>query len=372
MASLKILHIGNELSWRGGENQVRLLISGLRSFGVESFVAYPKESRGFVRFSQLRGPQGPVDVLGLPSRRAFDPRNVRELVRWCTQHKIQILDAHSSGAMSMAIKVKKRLPKLKLIVHRRVDNPIKRSWVTRRKYLNPKIDRYVCISNAIGRIVEEYGVKPDRISIIRSAVEETPYIHLDKMAAKHSLAGNSVPLDIAWIGNASAFTKQKGHDTLIRACEILQERSVRYVCWLAGDGPMLKQSQRLVEDLNLADEIKFIGHLQHVTKFISALDILAVPSNNEGLGTILLEGAHAHCALVASKVGGIPEIIHHGETGFLIKPGDARELADRLEELITNGPQREKFATAARDFVHANFSVEQMVRGNLEVYRELI
>ena len=97
-----------------------------------------------------------------------------------------------------------------------------------------------------------------------------------------------------------------------------------------------------------------------------------MPSNNEGLGTILIEGAHTRCALVGSNVGGISEIIHHAETGFLIKPGDARDLADRLEELIVNAQLREKIASAARDYVRANFSVEQMVRGNLEVYRELV
>ena len=371
---IRVLHIGNEINWRGGENQVRLMIAGLRPFGVESFVAYPRQSRGYARFSELCGPHGPVDVLALPSRRAFDPRNIRALVRYCDEHDIQILDAQSSGGMSMALKVKKRRPKIRLVVHRRVDNPIKKGWVTRRKYLSRLVDRYVCISEAIGQIVRDYGVNPKIVSIVRSAVEETPYIRsgLTKLDAKKRMVGRAVPLDTVWIGNASAFTAQKSHDTLIRACRILRERSVPFVCWFAGDGKLLKKCQHLVEDFELSNHIHFVGHVKNVTDFVLALDVLAVPSNNEGLGTILLEGAHAGCALVGSNVGGIPEIIQHGETGLLIKPGDARDLADRLEELIKNRDRREKLAEAARAYVRAHFSVEQMVRGNLAVYREVL
>ncbi len=370
----RVLHIGNEISWRGGENQVRLLIAGLRPFGVESFVAYPRESRGFARFAELRGSDGPVEVLPLPSRRAFDPRNIRDLVRFCDVHDIQILDAQSSGGMSMALKVKKRRPKLCLVVHRRVDNPIKRSWLTRRKYLNPRVNRFVCISAAIGQIVREYGVNPDLISIVPSAVEETPYIRLghNKIEAKKILAGRAVPLDTVWIGNASAFTSQKGHDTFIRACQILQSRSVPFVCWFAGDGPLLAKCKHLAEDLNLQHSVRFIGHTKSVTNFVLALDVLAVPSNNEGLGTILLEGAYAGCALVGSNVGGIPEIVRQGETGFLVAPGNAEELADRLETLIRDADIRAKLSSAARDYVRSHFSVEQMVRGNLAVYQGVL
>jgi len=377
---MRILHIGNEMSWRGGENQIRLLIEGLRkNSSAECFVAYPRESRGFSKFSELVKVGGPIGVLGLPSRRAFDPRNVSQLVAWCDKYKIDILDAQSSGGMSLALKVKKKRPNLKVVVHRRVDNAIKKTWFTRRKYLSDSVDKFVCISKAISQIVKDYGVNENKIAVIESAVEETPYLRLregdlvsQKQLAKRNFVGASDPHDIVWFGNASAFTSQKGHDTLIRACAKLRDQNLRFLCWLAGDGPLLAATKRQVDDFDLASHVRFIGHTNKVSELLMALDILAVPSNNEGLGTILLEGAFAGCALVGSSVGGIPEIIIDQKTGYLVPPRDSDKLAEALGDLMADSGLRQKLNLAARAHVRENFSVEHMVRGNQKVYQSLL
>jgi L-malate glycosyltransferase len=162
---MRVLHIGNEMSWRGGENQIRLLVEGLRAHGVESTIAFPKKSRAFEKFKSI------AVTVPLASKSAYDPRSVLRLVKYCRENKVDIIDAHSSGGMSLALAVKKRLPHIKLVVHRRVAIPIKNNWFTKRKYLNIHVDRFVCISNAIADVLANYGVPNRKIVTVRSAVD---------------------------------------------------------------------------------------------------------------------------------------------------------------------------------------------------------
>jgi glycosyltransferase involved in cell wall biosynthesis len=100
--------------------------------------------------------------------------------------------------------------------------------------------------------------------------------------------------------------------------------------------------------------------------------VLAIPSNFEGLGTVILEATHAGCAVAGTRVGGIPEVIKHGETGLLSEVGDAEGHAANLAQLIADPALRERLNAAARALVAREFSVGAMVGGNLAVYKELL
>lgn len=363
---MRVLHIGNEMAWRGGENQIRLLVEGLKPLGAESFIAYPAKSRALERFQNV------CQVVPLPTRSPFDPRSVSKLVRFCRDMQIDLIDAQSSGGMSLALAVKKRLPHLALVVHRRVAHPIKTNWLSKRKYLSPLVDKYVCISSAIGEILAEYGVDKNKIITVLSAVEEGPYVNIDrdkvamKLRKQYDLASDTV-----LIGNASALTAEKGYHELLSACRILQERQIPFHCFIAGDGALEKELKQLCANGHLQNSITFLGRIAAIPEFLTALDILVVPSHKEGLGTILLEGAFAKCALIGTRAGGIPEIIKPGETGLLVEKGDAKALAVAIEQLIVDSNMREKFVKASLEYVREKFSLEQMVSGNWRVYREI-
>ena len=105
---------------------------------------------------------------------------------------------------------------------------------------------------------------------------------------------------------------------------------------------------------------------------LQGLDILAVPSNHEGLGTVIQEGLLAGCAVAATDVGGIPEIVTPDETGLLSPVGNATALARNLERLVCEPALRERLASAGQAKVRDEFSVDRMVEGNLGLYRELL
>ena len=360
---MRLLHIGNEMSWRGGENQVRLLVEGLKGKGVLSHIAYPRKSRGLSRFSEI------VPTLILPSASPWDPRNLLSLYSYCRHNGIQIVDAHSSGAHSMALGLKTLLTGLKLVVHRRVDNPIRRPS----KYLNPKVDAFVGISKAISQILSSAGIEKDRLHTVYSAVETKKYQYLNTEDCRELFSKDC--LDMAgkiWIGNASAFTEQKGYDCLLTALFLLAKVNDQFHVFLAGDGPLLPWAQEQVKRLRLQDRVSFLGFIDEVPHLLRALDILAMPSNNEGLGTLLLDAAAADCALCSTAVGGIPEIVIHGQTGLLCESSDAPSLANNLQKLIESQRLRERLISNCREHLQKNFSLTSMVEENWRIYRSLL
>jgi glycosyltransferase involved in cell wall biosynthesis len=381
---MRILYIGTEKSWRGGENQVRLLIQGLQHRGVTSFAAYPKGTRSYEKM------KGFVDTLELSSRSGYDPRNILRLVRFCRENKIELIDANSSAAMSLGLAVKKRLPQIKLIVHRRVDLPIKKNFLTRRKYMSVLVDRFVAISYAIADVLLSYGVSKAKVSVVRSAIDSTAYENVNRPVARQKISQmlkeNQMlkdqfldqdlkqPIDTScvWIGSAAALTKEKGHDVLIRACAELKKQGQKFYCLIAGEGDRADEFKQMARELSVSDRVHFLGHVNNVPEFLTTLDVLVMPSTHEGLGSILLEGALAGCAIVGTRVGGIPEIIHHEQTGLLISVGDWMGLTRELRRLIEDVEFRKQLSQGARAHVLKEFSLENMIKGNLAIYQSVI
>ena len=222
-------------------------------------------------------------------------------------------------------------------------------------------------------ILDQYGIDKAKIRTVRSAVDEEPYKFLEAEKEKRDLC-KQLNLDpsLCLLGNASAFTHQKGHHTLIHSLRILEQKKLPFHCILAGNGFLLPEIKTLVGHLGLQHRVSFLGFIADVPKLLSGLDILAMPSNFEGLGTLILEGIYAQCAIVASRVGGIPEMISHGKRGFLSEKGNSREFAKFLEMMILDAGLRKDTNVKARAYVRKNFSLEQMVQGNIAVYRSIM
>ncbi len=368
-ASFKVLPIDTEHSWRGGENQLYLLLSGLAEAGITNYVACPHDSE----LSRRLAPMAGVKVVALPLRGGFNPRAAWYLAKLCKKEGISIVDAHSGNGHTLGLAVKSLYSNLKLVVHRRVDNVPSQSWLNRRKYLSTKVDRYIAISGAIATVLSKFGVPATRITTVKSAVPLAHYTKIDRTEARRELLqAFGLSQDTCLIGNASALSPQKGYDDLLEAASILKQQNLNSHILIAGTGELRDHLERRRAELNLEHHVTFVGFIEGVAEFLSGLDILAVPSINEGLGTIILDGIGAGLAVCASEVGGIPEIIKHNQTGLLSPPHRPEELAKNLRLLIERPDMRQRYAAEALRFIREQFSVESMVQGNLAVYLQLL
>ena len=368
---MRILHLGTEKTWRGGENQIRLLIEGLKAkYHAENWVAYPQGSPAMERFAKI------CPVLPLPSSSSGDLRSVMQLAKWVKDNQIHIIDAHSSGAHSLALWVKKFCPAVKVVVHRRVDNPIKDRWSTRRKYSSDEVDRFVAISYFIGQMLVEYGLPQERVSVVRSAVDHRPYEGLNrKECASKWRRQLEIDESLFLFGSASALSEQKAPDILVQSLALLRDQSqakVGFHCVFAGVGDMKDELLKLTKKLELENYVTFAGFVDDIPELLSALDCLVLPSRNEGLGTLVLEAMLAGTPVVGCSVGGIPEMVHQEETGLLVPPENPEALAQAMARMMSEPALREKSVEAARKLVRAQFSLDSMVEGNWAVYQHVV
>ena len=365
---MRILHIDTELSWRGGENQIRLLIENAQNPDWEWHLAAPPGSQAIERMKTF------AKLFAVPMRGLAQISAGRKIAAYCRQHNIQLVDCQSSRAHQLGLLVKYLVPELKLVVHRRVDYLPGKSWLNRFKYINPRIDRYVAISSAIAKILEVYGVPKAQIHTVRSAVDPSAFENVDPDAARDGLTQElGILRHPPIIGNVAYLTEQKGHDTLVRALGILKAKGIPFFAFIAGDGELRGRNEKLALELNLgANDLRFLGIRKDVPRLLAASDIFALSSNDEGLGTSLLDAVHSGCCLVATAVGGIPEIVRHEETGLLAKPRDAQGFAEQLERVLLDKALRQRLADQSQAFVREEFSLKKMVDGNLQNYRQLI
>ncbi|MFW7381437.1 MAG: glycosyltransferase family 4 protein [Oligoflexus sp.] len=363
---LKVLHIDTELTWRGGENQVRLLMEGGKE-EAEWFLAAPRESAIAQRLSALASlfPLERPTLQWLPAM----PR----LARFCREQGINIVDCQSSKAHSIGLILKRLVPSLKLVVHRRVDFlPAKGMW-SRRKYLHPSVDAYIAISQAIAEILVRAGIPKQKIHVVRSAVDPKVFTQVNRRKIRPSVCtelgfvDHSRPIII----NVAYHTPQKGQETLIYALSHLKKMGHKFYAIFAGEGPLTKHLMELSQKLGCESELRFLGIRKDVPRLLAASDICAMPSRYEGLGTSILDAIHAGCAVAATRVGGIPEMIQHGHTGLLSEVEDDHGLAANLAILIDQDEKRQFFSETAKKHISQLFSLDSMVEGNLAVYRQL-
>ena len=365
---MDVLHIDSEKTWRGGENQVRLLADGLQQEGVTNTIATPPGSALAKRLSSSH------QILEVPMRGEFNLNAAKKISHYCKQNRVDLLDCQSSHAHSIGLWCKRLFcPEIKIVVHRRVDYVPKPGWLNRVKYFNKGVDCYVAISDAIRNVLLNYGIEAQKVKKVFSAVDHEVYRSYQKPLEKEKWCQKlGLSTDTVLIGQAAAMTHQKGYETLLHSLSYLQEHKSKFHCVIAGDGELRQKLEKLCRDLDLSDQVSFLGWIDEVPSFLSSLDIFAMPSRFEGLGTVALEAVYAHSCLVTTKVGGLKEINIHNSTGLCAPVDCSKSFAAQLERAILSSDLRKDLSRQAYEYCITKFSLKSMVGNNLKIYRELL
>jgi glycosyltransferase involved in cell wall biosynthesis len=169
-----------------------------------------------------------------------------------------------------------------------------------------------------------------------------------------------------------ALVGHKGHRHLVDALPALVARvpGVRVV--VAGEGPLRPDLEAQAGTLGVRDAFVLAGQVDDLPGWFHDVDVLAMPSTDEGLGTSVLDGMSAGVPVVASRAGGIPEMVRDGTEGLLVPAGDAAALAEALARVLTDDALRARLGAAARRRVDEAFHVDRMVEETLAVYRECL
>ncbi len=364
-APLSILHVSTETGWRGGEQQVKLVTDGLVRRGHVVKVLSPLGAR-LLADREAAGIGAPMPVRW----GEWDIAASRLIARAAREINADLIHAQTSHAHTLALRAARKL-NLPLVVSRRVDFRVGSNWFSRRKYLHPAV-RYIAISHAIKDVLIESDINPSKIHVVYSGVDPDRFPirgqTRDEELARGWGAGPGVPLLV----NAAALTDHKDQATLLQAAALLKREGMAFRLIIAGSGELEEELKALSLKLGLEKEVLFAGYISNLSSLYPAADIFVMSSHMEGLCTSILDAMSAGVPVVATRTGGIPEIVIHGENGLLAPPKNPRALADQLFKLIENGAQRNEFRSAGRKTVMDRFTNDAMVNGVLNVYQKIL
>ena len=363
---MKVLFIDTERTWRGGENQMMLLIEGLQKRGIACFLAAQRGSEAQRRLKEK------LPTMALSLKGALGIVSAKRLVRFCREQNIDLIDTQSAGAHNIGLVIKRFLPAVKLVVHRRVDYLPRNHAVNRCKYLTPMVDRYVAISTAIGEVLAAFGVPRERIRVVQSAVTRPTGDAKTKADYKKELCAElGIDPALPLISCVAYFTPQKDHRMLLSALAEVKRSGALFHCLLAGDGPLRANLEKQALSLNITHNVTFLGIRDDTRRILMASDIFALSSAFEGLGTSILDALFARCCVVATAVGGIPEMILHEKTGLLAPRADSALFGACLIQALNNPVWTSALAEQGLAYIAERFHVDKMVEGNLAVYQSL-
>jgi glycosyltransferase involved in cell wall biosynthesis len=355
---LNILHIDPERNWGGGEAQVLGLLSYLTQRGHRNDLLTHPRGRLFQQSQELN-----VRTIPFVVRNDLDLRPVPYLRRLIRREEYDIVHLHTKRAHALALWLSHKSPRPKYVVTRRMDYPESNSWYTRCLY-NRKVDGVVAISQRIYELLIEAGVRYDGIRLIHSGIDPRRF----EAAAKGPVPRSERMV----VGTVAVLEERKGHRLLLEAARQLKEQGYQISYRLAGEGSLRKSLEATAQHLGLKEDVQFLGFVSDVPDFLADVDVVVLPSLFEGFGVSVLEAMAAGKAVIASRAGGLPELVIDATTGFLVEPRDVAGLADAIAKLAQDRTLIRSMGQKGRERLEKNFTMEQMARKNEDYYYSLL
>jgi L-malate glycosyltransferase len=342
------LFVDTERVWRGGQGQLFTLLEGLHRHGHRvHLICHPKTLLE-TRARELNLSVHPVSIrseLGLLSffRLLGILKKVRPDVLAFNTPRAILIGTVASQIVSTRAK----------IVFRRVNFPLHKNFYTRFKY-TWGVDSVVAISESIRLQLQVCGIPAFKIRTIYEGIDLSLYPR--RIREKARAPGKPVI-----VGTVAHLSAEKGIQYLIEAAELIPDakRQIRFV--IVGDGARREQLCRFAQERGLADIFEFTGFHPSTSQFVKSFDIFALPSLSEGLSSAILEAMASSLPIIATKVGGIPELVTDGENGLLVSPGDAGALAGAIKRLVDDPEEAWRMGERGRDRMEQQFTIERKI-----------
>ena len=367
---LRILHVDPERDWGGGETQVFGLTRYLAGAGHVSHVAAVPDGCLAVRLRRAGLP-----VCGLTVRNHLDAAagwRLRGLVR---RGRYDVVHFHTARAHALSPWLSNLA--VRRVVTRRMDHPLRRGWRTRWLY-RTHVDAVVAISSGVAAALRAADVPDGAVRHIPSGVDTRRF---GRCAARRAAvrARHGLDADDRLIVTAGALVARKSPDTLIDAAVRLRtmlrasaEGSRAPHSLVCGDGPLRPTLEARVAALGLEHAFHFVGFRSDLPDYLSAADVFVHVPVREGLGVAVIEALAAGLPVVASRTGGIPDLIADGETGLLVPSRDPAALADALARCLHDPEWAAGLGKCGQARVRARYDITASARANEALYFELL
>ncbi len=361
----------------GAGEKVLMLAVGMGTGGAESLIREaiePLRREGFdISLWALKDlcapPSGERDAATEIARWVPPARLAREL----HAESFDVIHSHLFWA-NLAARTAGRLAGVPAIVnsHHGIDAwpTASHRWLERRTI--GLADRVILCSEAVRIHARDcLGLPEDRLIAIPNGVAAARFRKPQAREAARRALGLG-PEDRV-VGSAGRLDEPvKGYAVLLAAFQIVAARRADALCLVTGSGPAESGLRAMAEAAGLGSRFRFLGERQDIPDFLQAIDLYVQPSRLEGFGLAALEAMAAGLPVVASRTGGLPEVISEGLTGDLVPPGDPRALAEAILALLADPDRRTSYGALGMARAAESFPLEKMVRSWAEVYRAVL
>jgi glycosyltransferase involved in cell wall biosynthesis len=383
MKKLKVLQIITRIDKGGSAEDIVITAMGLDKERYElTLMSGPVEDPSQDRKKEIEG-------YGI--RHIFIPELVRninlfkdlmaflKIYRVLRKEKFDIVHTHTSkaGLLGRLAAKMARVPIIIYTPHGHVffgyfSSLKTKIFILLEKLASPLADKIVALTNGEKEDYIVYKIASERkLAIICSGVDLNRFKELSSDEKRKIKKELGIPENSLVVGTAGRLVPIKGLEFLVEASKIIVSKYPDTYFLFAGDGPLRQSLEKKACRMGVKDNIIFLGWRDDVPKIISIFDIFVLPSLNEGMGRVLVEAMSLGKPIVASEIGGIPDLVIHGKNGFLVPPKNPKELAKYIQILLDNEEKRQKLGLAGKRMA-VNFSAQIMLKKTSNLYEELL
>lgn len=307
-------------------------------------------------------------AIPMPIGRGIDLIAVARVVRLLREHRIDVLQTHDAQTRRIGV-IAAALTGVRHItsVHGWIFNDRKEraaKWLDAR--LIRQADAVIAVSDRLKQELEAAGVPPQRITVLRNAILLRDYAVAGTASSVRREFG--IREDQPVISIVGRLSLEKGHEIFLQAASTIAKSHPDLRCLIVGDGPLEPTLRQRVQELGLTAQVVFTGHRSQLADIYAATDVLVISSLTEGIPNVLLEAfAHGKPA-VATSVGGVPEVLEEGRTGWLVDVGDHQAIARHVVRLLDAPELRAQMGATARATIEQQFSFENRTKALETLY----
>ncbi|MEK7568601.1 MAG: glycosyltransferase family 4 protein [Patescibacteria group bacterium] len=378
-SKIKVLFVITKSNFGGAQKYVYDLATGLQKDRFETAVALGGSGQLIQKLHEQRVRVIPIfsltrDINALSDLFAFF--ELWSIIRLEKPVVVHLNSAKASGLGALAARLA-GVPKIIFTAHGwafNEDRPFLQrivikffSWIT--VMLSHKT---IAVSEAVRNDTRNWLFIRNKIVTIHNGIDSAELLTSEE-ALSHlfTQAGAQIPKDAIVLGSIAELHKNKGLRYAIEAIAILIKKNPSVFYLILGNGEENEQLDALIKRHKLQEHIFLLGFVENAATYLKAFDIFVLPSIKEGLPYVLLEAGLAGLPVVASRVGGIPEIIEDGKTGLLVSPRDSSAISSAIEKLSESLELRTKLGKALREKVIHDFSLSRVVSETISLYENI-
>ncbi len=345
---MSFLFMDTEPVWRGGQDQLLTLLRGLSARGhCLHILCHPNT------LLEERAREIGVTVHPLSVKREVGPISFLRILGTLARVRPEILGFNTPRAILLGTLASRIIPVKARIIFRRVNFPLRKNIVTRLKY-NWGINCIVTVSESIRQQLRADGVPGSRIRTIYEGIDLSPYPKRESLKPRPKG-------DPMVVGTVAHLSSEKGLLYLVEAAALIPDVHSRMRFVLVGDGACREDLETRVREHGLEDCFHFAGFQKKPIPYLGSFDCFVLPSLSEGLSSSILSAMAASLPVIATNVGGIPELVQHEKNGLLVPPADPVALAQAIQRLVDDPHEAFRLGRQGRLRVEKQFTLQRMI-----------